>query len=57
MTQVAAAAGNKLQFLDFSWNLATKYTFWSGVIGGAFLTMATPRHGPDHRAEIAGGEK
>jgi Na+/proline symporter len=34
-----------LQFLDFSWNLATKYTFWSGVIGGSFLTMAT--HGTD----------
>src|SRR5215471_17375456 len=33
VTQVAAAAGNKLQFLDFSRNLATKYTFWSGVIG------------------------
>src|SRR5689334_24835209 len=30
VTQVAAAAGHKLQFLDFSWNLATKYTFWSG---------------------------
>jgi solute:Na+ symporter, SSS family len=43
--QVAAAAGNKLQFLDFSPNLATKYTFWSGLIGGAFLTMAT--HGTD----------
>src|SRR6266581_2982782 len=40
-----AAAGHKLQFLDFSWNLATKYTFWSGVIGGAFLTMAS--HGTD----------
>ena len=45
VTQVAAAAGHKLQFLDFSWNLATKYTFWSGVIGGSFLTMAT--HGTD----------
>jgi solute:Na+ symporter, SSS family len=43
--QVAGAAGNKLQFLDFSWNLATKYTFWSGVVGGAFLTMAS--HGTD----------
>jgi len=43
--QVAAAAGHKLQFLDFSWNLATKYTFWSGLIGGAFLTMAS--HGTD----------
>ncbi|HEX4541773.1 MAG TPA: sodium:solute symporter [Candidatus Acidoferrum sp.] len=45
VTQVAAASGHKLQFLDFSWNLATKYTFWSGVIGGSFLTMAT--HGTD----------
>jgi SSS family solute:Na+ symporter len=45
VTQVAAAAGNKLQFLDFSFSLATKYTFWSGVIGGAFLTMAS--HGTD----------
>jgi SSS family transporter len=45
VTRVAAAAGHKLQFLDFSWNLATKYTFWSGVIGGSFLTMAT--HGTD----------
>jgi SSS family solute:Na+ symporter len=45
VTQVAAAAGHKLQVLDFSWNLVTKYTFWSGLIGGAFLTMAT--HGTD----------
>lgn len=45
VTQVAAVAGHKLRFLDFSWNLATKYTFWSGVIGGSFLTMAT--HGTD----------
>lgn len=45
VTQVAAAAGHKLQFLDFSFHLATKYTFWSGVIGGAFLTMAS--HGTD----------
>ena len=45
VAQVAAAAGHKLQFLDFSWNLAAKYTFWSGVIGGSFLTMAT--HGTD----------
>src|SRR5437762_3168658 len=45
VTKVAAASGNKLQFLDFSFRLATKYTFWSGVIGGAFLTMAS--HGTD----------
>jgi SSS family transporter len=44
-SQIAAAHGNKLQVLDFSLGLATKYTFWSGIIGGAFLTMAT--HGTD----------
>src|SRR6201988_4568036 len=45
VSQVAAAAGQKLQLFDFSLNLATKYTFWSGLIGGAFLTMAS--HGTD----------
>jgi SSS family transporter len=45
VVQVTALNGNKLQILDFSWNLATKYTFWSGLIGGAFLTMAS--HGTD----------
>jgi SSS family solute:Na+ symporter len=45
VVQVAAAHGQKLQVFDFSFNLATKYTFWSGLIGGAFLTMAT--HGTD----------
>ena len=45
VAQVSAANGNKLQIVDFTWNLATKYTFWSGVIGGAFLTMAS--HGTD----------
>jgi len=45
VAHVAALNGHKLQFLDFSWNLASNYTFWSGVIGGAFLTMAT--HGTD----------
>src|SRR6266852_9027163 len=45
VAQVAAAAGDKLQLFDFSFHLATKYTFWSGLIGGAFLTMAS--HGTD----------
>jgi SSS family transporter len=45
VTQVAAAAGHKLQVFDFSFHWSTKYTFWSGVIGGAFLTMAS--HGTD----------
>ena len=45
VTQVAAAAGHKLQVFDFSFHWSTKYTFWSGLIGGAFLTMAS--HGTD----------
>src|SRR5215470_14229322 len=45
VSQVAAANGHKLNFLEFSFSLATKYTFWSGLIGGAFLTMAS--HGTD----------
>jgi len=45
VTHVAALNGNKLQVLDFSWNLVTTYSFWSGLIGGTFLTMAT--HGTD----------
>src|SRR5271163_4066188 len=45
LTQVAAAAGHKLQIFDFSFHFSTKYTLWSGLIGGAFLTMAT--HGTD----------
>jgi len=42
--QVAGSAG-KFRVFDFSWNLTTTYTFWSGVIGGAFLTTAS--HGTD----------
>src|SRR2546425_10367476 len=53
VTQVAAAAGHKLQLLDFSWNPAAKYTFWSGLIGGAFLTMAS--HGTDQNVYFAAG--
>src|SRR5258706_16240635 len=45
VVQVAAAAGHKLQFLDFSWHLATKYTSWSALIGGAGVTQST--HGTD----------
>lgn len=45
VTRVAASAGHKLQLFDFSQNLATKYTFWSGLIGGTFLTLAS--HGTD----------
>jgi SSS family transporter len=44
---VNTIAGNagKFRIFDFSWNFRTTYTFWSGVIGGTFLTMAT--HGTD----------
>jgi SSS family solute:Na+ symporter len=35
----------KFRFLDFSFDMTKTYTFWSGVIGGAFLTMST--HGTD----------
>jgi SSS family transporter len=42
--QVAAAAG-KFHMLDFAFNLTTTYTFWAGVLGGTFLTMAS--HGTD----------
>ena len=41
---IAGGAG-KFRLFDFSLNLTTKYTLWSGLIGGAFLTMAT--HGTD----------
>lgn len=41
---VAGEAG-KFRIFDFSWNFYATYTFWSGVIGGTFLTCAT--HGTD----------
>jgi SSS family transporter len=40
-----AAANGKFTLFDFTWNIGRDYTFWSGVIGGAFLTTAT--HGTD----------
>lgn len=41
---VAGDAG-RFQLFDFTLSLTRGYTFWSGVIGGAFLTTAT--HGTD----------
>jgi SSS family transporter len=41
----AAAQAGKLRVFDFSRSLAIPYTFWSGVVGGTFLTMAS--HGTD----------
>jgi SSS family transporter len=45
VTSVAAAAGGKLRVFDFSFSLTRSYTFWSGVLGGTFLSMAS--HGTD----------
>ncbi len=45
--EVRAVAGpaGKFTVFDFTFSLVQGYTFWSGVIGGAFLTTAT--HGTD----------
>jgi solute:Na+ symporter, SSS family len=42
----AAAAAGKLRLLDFSLDFHVPFTFWAGLIGGSFLTLAT--HGTDH---------
>ena len=46
-SEVRAVAGpaGKFQIFDFTFSLTKSYTFWSGVVGGAFLTTAT--HGTD----------
>lgn len=41
---VAAPLG-KFRLLDFTFSLTQSYTFWGGLIGGAFLTMAS--HGTE----------
>ncbi len=43
--QSLAGSAGKFRIFDFSWSFYSTYTFWSGVIGGAFLTTAT--HGTD----------
>jgi len=43
--QAAASAASKFRVFDFTWDVSRSYTFWSGVVGGAFLTTAT--HGTD----------
>ncbi len=45
VTHAAAAAGGKLTIFDFAFSLTKSYTFWSGLLGGTFLTMAS--HGTD----------
>ena len=44
---IHAIGGNagKFHMFDFSWDFYKTYTFWSGVIGGTFLTTAS--HGTD----------
>ena len=39
------SAHDKFRLTDFTFAIGRDYTFWSGVIGGAFLTTAT--HGTD----------
>lgn len=39
------AVAGKFHLFNFSFNLTTAYTFWAGLIGGCFLTMAS--HGTD----------
>jgi SSS family transporter len=41
----SAREAGKLVALDFSFDLAVPYTFWAGLLGGAFLTMGS--HGTD----------
>ncbi|MEZ5423904.1 MAG: sodium:solute symporter [Pyrinomonadaceae bacterium] len=36
---------NKFSVFDFGWDVTKTYTFWSGLLGGCFLTMST--HGTD----------
>lgn len=41
-----AYAQGKLAVFDFELDLSRAYTFWAGIVGGVFLTLAT--HGTDH---------
>ena len=36
---------NKFSLFDFGWDMTKTFTFWSGLLGGCFLTMST--HGTD----------
>lgn len=40
-----ARASGKLQFVSSSWDVTVPFTFWAGLVGGCFLTMAS--HGTD----------
>jgi SSS family transporter len=41
----AGSEAGKFRFFDFATDIGRSYTFWAGVIGGAFLTTST--HGTD----------
>jgi solute:Na+ symporter, SSS family len=41
----AGEAAQKFRLFDFAFDLTRTYTFWSGLIGGTFLTLST--HGTD----------
>jgi Na+/proline symporter len=41
----AGTAAGKFRVFDFSFDLTKTFTFWSGLIGGTFLTLST--HGTD----------
>jgi SSS family transporter len=45
VSQLAHLAGNKLAVFDFHFNWHEPYLFWSGLVGGTFLTSAS--HGTD----------
>jgi solute:Na+ symporter, SSS family len=40
-----AVAANKFQLVSFKFDLTVPFTFWAGLLGGTFLTMAS--HGTD----------
>lgn len=44
-TAIRTEAASKFQLFSFSWDLTLPFTFWAGLIGGTFLTMAS--HGTD----------
>ncbi len=45
VVQLAQTDGNKLAIFNFNFNWHDRYLFWSGLVGGTFLTSAS--HGTD----------
>ena len=35
-----AGASNKMEVLDFSFDLSNRYTVWTGILGGTFLMLS-----------------